>query len=92
MVDQMAVNRGLAEAMSGTGFDVDAVAFAPEHDLHAVEDEMLTNAQKARAVRRDITFADVKALMVGCLAREQQSLDQDARKRMIDMACAGMRA
>jgi hypothetical protein len=68
------------------------VAFAPEHDLLAVEGEMLTNAQKARAVRRDITYADVKALMVGCLAREQQSLDQDARKRMIDMACAGMRA
>jgi hypothetical protein len=30
--------------------------------------------------------------MVGCLAREQQSLDPDARKRMIDMACLGMRA
>jgi Transcriptional regulator SbtR-like, C-terminal domain len=82
----------LAEAMSTTGFDVDAVAFAPEHDLLAVEGEMLTNAQKARAVRRDITRADVKALMVGCVAREQQSLDQRARKRMIDMACAGMRA
>ena len=92
MVDQMALNRGLAEAMSGTGFDVNAVALAPEHDLLAVEGEMLTNAQKARAVRRDITYADVKALMVGCLAREQQSLDQDARTRMIAMACAGMRA
>ena len=29
MVEQTAVNRGMAEAMSGTGFDVDAVALAP---------------------------------------------------------------
>lgn len=92
MVEQTAMNRGLSQAMSGTGFDVDAVAFAPEHNLLTVKDELLAGAQKAGAVRSDITRADVKALMVGCLAREQQGHDPDARKRMIDVACAGMRA
>ncbi|MEU6251414.1 helix-turn-helix domain-containing protein [Streptomyces sp. NPDC047043] len=92
MVEQIAVNRGLSQAMSGSGFDVEAVAFDPEHNLLAVEDELLAGAQKAGAVRPDITRADVKALMVGCLAREQQALDPDARKRMIDMACAGLRS
>jgi len=92
MVEQMAVNRGMSEAMSGTGFDVEAVAIAPEHSLLEVEDELLRKAQRAGAVRRDITRADVKALIVGCVAREQQALDPKARRRMIDVACAGMRA
>ena len=33
-----------------------------------------------------------KALIAGCLAREQQGPDPEARKRMIDLACAGLRA
>lgn len=65
MVEQAAVNRGLAEAMSGAGFDVEAVAFRPERSLEAVESELLTRAQQAGVVRRDITRADVKALLVG---------------------------
>lgn len=92
MVEYAAVNRGMAEAMSGTGFDVDAVASAPEHSLLVVEDELLHKAQKAGAVRRDINRADVKALMVGCFAREQQAPDPEARRRMIDLACAAMRS
>ena len=61
MVEQAAVNRGLAEAMSGAGFDVEAVAFRPEHSLEAVESELLTRAQQAGVVRRDITRADESA-------------------------------
>ncbi|MEU5872177.1 helix-turn-helix domain-containing protein [Glycomyces sp. NPDC047369] len=90
MVEQISVNRGWSQAMSGSGFDVDAVAFAPEHDLLTVEDDLLAAAQQAGAVRPEITRADVKALMVGCIAREQQALDPDARKRMIDVVCAGL--
>jgi AcrR family transcriptional regulator len=92
MVEQAAVNRGLAEAISGAGFDVEAVAFRPEHSLEAVESELLTRAQQAGVVRRDITRADVKALLVGCLARERQGCDPEARQRMIDVVCTGLRA
>nr|WP_264937719.1 TetR/AcrR family transcriptional regulator [Streptomyces sp. A012304] len=46
MVEQATVNRGLAEAISGAGFDVEAVAFRPEHSLGAVEGELLTRAQQ----------------------------------------------
>ncbi|WP_128374367.1 TetR/AcrR family transcriptional regulator [Streptomyces cavernae] len=92
MVEQIAVNRGLSQAMSGSGFDVEAVAFDPERNLLTVEEGLLAGARKAGAVRPDITRADVKALMVGCLAREQHALDPQARKRMIDVACAGLRA
>jgi AcrR family transcriptional regulator len=92
MVEQAAVNRGLAEAMSGAAFYVEAVAFRPEHSLEAVESELLTRAQQAGVVRRDITRAEVKALLVGCLARERQGCDPEARQRMIDVVCTGLRA
>ncbi|MFI2635410.1 TetR/AcrR family transcriptional regulator [Streptomyces collinus] len=92
MVEHSAVNLGLSQAMSGTGFDVHSVALAPEHNLLAVEEELLVAAQKAGTVRPDVVPGDVKALMVGCLAREQQGPDPEARKRMIDLACAGLRA
>ncbi|CAM5580213.1 TetR/AcrR family transcriptional regulator [Streptomyces aurantiogriseus] len=91
-VEQSVVNRGLTEAMSGSGFDVDKVAFAPEHSLEAVESELLANAQKAGAVRPDVTRADVKALYVGCIARERAARDPDARRRLIDVVCTGLRA
>jgi hypothetical protein len=40
----------------------------------------------------EVTNADVKALIVGCLARERQRADPVARQRMIAIACAGLRA
>ncbi|MEV6588718.1 TetR/AcrR family transcriptional regulator [Streptomyces acidicola] len=92
MVEQAAVNRGLSEAISGAGFDVEAVAFHPERSLVAVESELLARAQEAGAVRSDVTRADVKALMVGCLARERQGSDPEARQRLIDVMCTGLRA
>ncbi|MEV0640935.1 helix-turn-helix domain-containing protein [Streptomyces sp. NPDC050619] len=92
MVEQAAVNRGLAEAISGAGFDVEAVAFHPKHSLDAVESELLAKAQQAGAVRRDITRADVKALLVGCVARERQGCDPEARQRLVDVVCTGLRA
>lgn len=92
MVEQAAVNRGLAEAICGAGFDVETVVFRPEHSLEAVESELLTRAQQASAVRRDITRADVKALLVGCLARERQGWDPEARQCVIGVVCTGLRA
>jgi len=92
MVELVAANRGLAQALSGDGFDVEAVVFEPEHDLRAVEDALLSAAQEAGAVRPDVSRADVKALLVGCLAREQHGADPEARRRMIDVASEGLRA
>ncbi|MFF1570869.1 hypothetical protein ACFVY1_47425 [Streptomyces sp. NPDC058293] len=45
-----------------------------------------------RGARADVVRADVKALVVGCLAREQQGPDPQARERMVDLACVGLRA
>jgi AcrR family transcriptional regulator len=91
MVEQAASNRGLAEALSGGGFNIEAAASRTEHDLEGVEAGLLTRAQEAGAVRPDVTNADVKALIVGCLARERQSTDLAARRRMVDIVRAGLR-
>jgi AcrR family transcriptional regulator len=91
MVEQAASNRGLAEALSGGGFNIEAAASRTEHDLEGVEAGLLTRAQEAGAVRPDVTNADVKALIVGCLARERQSIDLAARRRMVDIVRAGLR-
>jgi AcrR family transcriptional regulator len=92
MVEQATANRGLAEALAGDGFDIEAAAARTGHDLDGVEQDLLARAQRAGAVRPDVTRADVKALTIGCLARERLVADPAARQRMISIACAGLRA
>jgi hypothetical protein len=45
-----------------------------------------------RRHNQDVVRADVKAFIVGCLAREQQGPDPEARKCMVNLACTGLRA
>lgn len=91
MVTESATNRGLAESFAGVGFDIEAAASDTGHDAMDVLRDMLARAQKAGAVRGDVDVADVKALIVGCLAREHHA-DPTARNRMITIACRGLRA
>jgi len=89
---KLAANRGLAQALGGDGFDIEAAASRTEHDLDGVKEALLVRAQQAGAVRPDATIADVKALLVGCLARERHAGGPGSRARMIAIACAGLRA
>ncbi|MEV4618861.1 helix-turn-helix domain-containing protein [Asanoa sp. NPDC049573] len=91
MVDQAAENRGLAEALAGAGFDIEAAATRGGHDLDGAEAALLARAQQAGAVRADVTNADVKALIVGCVARERGATDPAARRRMVEIVSAGLR-
>jgi AcrR family transcriptional regulator len=91
MVGRAAANRGLAEALSGGGYDIEATAAGSEHGLEDVENELLAGAQRAGAVRPDVINADVKALVVACLVRERRPADPIARQRMIDIVSAGLR-
>jgi AcrR family transcriptional regulator len=91
MVEQGTANRGLAEALAGAGYDVEAAAENGEHSLIGVERDLLVAAQRAGAVRADATVEDVKALIVGCHARERGPGDPTARQRLIAIVCAGLR-
>ncbi|MDH2426689.1 TetR/AcrR family transcriptional regulator [Sphaerisporangium sp. TRM90804] len=91
MVAEGATDRGLADAFSGVGYDVNAVAGRGGHDVGAAIGELLTRAQEAGAVRPGTDTADVKALMAGCLAREREGADAEARHRVIAVVCDGLR-
>jgi AcrR family transcriptional regulator len=92
MVGEGAANRGLADALAGAGFDVEAAASRAEHDVMGALRDLLARAQRAGAVRGDVDVADVKALMVGCLARERPGGDARARDRMLAVVHEGLRA
>jgi hypothetical protein len=82
----------LAEALGGGGFDVESAAARTGLGLDGIEQTLLADAQQSGAVRPDVTAADVKALIVGCLGRERTGADPAARRRMISIACAGLQA
>ena len=90
MVDEGAANRALSDAFAGVGFDVEAAAHGSDHDVLGVLRELLARAQRADAVRSDVDVADLKALLVGCLARERG--DPAARARMLAIVRRGLRS
>ncbi|WP_433204623.1 TetR family transcriptional regulator [Dactylosporangium sp. CS-047395] len=92
LVTVAAEHRGLAEALAGAGFDVAAAARRSGIDLDGIEAGLLHEAQRAGQVRPDVTFADVKALVVGCVAREAGGVDLAARARMVAMMKTGLRS
>jgi AcrR family transcriptional regulator len=90
LVHAGAANRGLAEALAGAGYDLDAAAARAGYDLPGRLGDLLARAQRAGAVRDDVDYADVKALLAGCLAREGGS-DDAALDRVIAVVCEGLR-
>jgi AcrR family transcriptional regulator len=91
LVAEGAANRGLADALSGAGFDLEGAAARRGLDVAGTLRVLLTQAQQAGAVRSDIDAADVKALITGCLAREHDAADAAARDRMTSVVCQGLR-
>jgi AcrR family transcriptional regulator len=65
-----AANRGLAEALAGAGYDLDAAGARAGFDVSGRLGTMLTRAQQAGDVRPDVGYPDVKALLAACLARD----------------------
>jgi AcrR family transcriptional regulator len=90
LVHAGAANRGLAEALAGAGYDLDAAAARAGYDLPGRLGDLLARAQRAGALRDDVDYADVKALLAGCLAREGGS-DDAALDRVIAVVCEGLR-
>jgi AcrR family transcriptional regulator len=94
LVREGAANRGLAEALAGTGYDLEAAAASAGYDVTAGLRGLLSRAQKAGAVRDDVDYADVKALMTGCLSRADggSHADTAALERVTAVVCDGLRA
>jgi AcrR family transcriptional regulator len=83
-----AENRGLAEALAGAGYNLEDLSEQAGSDVSAKLRDLLDRAQRAGAVRADVGYADVKALMTGCLSRAG---DDSALDPVIDVICQGLR-
>jgi AcrR family transcriptional regulator len=84
-----AVNRGLAQALAGVGFDMEGAALRAGLDVNGTLEVLLKAAQQVGAVRDDADTADVKALMSCCLTQHHH--DAEARARIIRIASDGLR-
>jgi AcrR family transcriptional regulator len=85
-----ATDQGLVDALAGLGIDIETSAPDAEEAFLEILRELLRAAQKAGAVRRDIDVADVKAILVGCLA--MQAANPDAAERLTEVVLGGLRA
>jgi len=85
LVAEGTANKGLAEALAGAGYDLDAASAGTEYNVMGHMNELLIRAQQADAIRADVDIDDIKALITGCLASKP-----DARDRMISIARAGL--
>jgi AcrR family transcriptional regulator len=84
IVREGATHKGLAEALAGAGYNLDAVDEESGFDVRGRLRAMLAAAQAAGTVRADVTYEDVKALLEGCMSRGN---DLDA---LIDVICRGL--
>ncbi|WP_273733228.1 TetR/AcrR family transcriptional regulator [Mycolicibacterium septicum] len=85
-----AADRGLVDALAGSGIDVNTVVPEAEDEYLAVLGDLLAAGQKAGTVRRDVTVSDVKALLVGCQA--MQAYNDDVAERVTAVVFDGLRA
>jgi AcrR family transcriptional regulator len=87
LVRQGAADHAVGDALTGTGFDLQAAASTAIHDFDAAMTSLLTAAQQAGSVRDDVDTADVKALITGCIARD----DGAGQQRVVEIVCDGLR-
>ena len=98
LVAEMAVDRGLADALAGAGIDLEATVAGSGYDVTGMLSDLLARAQGAGAIRPDATLADVKALMSGCLhddptlpaADGAGGSAADVARRRVEIVCAGL--
>ncbi|CRZ16381.1 TetR/AcrR family transcriptional regulator [Mycolicibacterium neworleansense] len=84
-----AADRGLVDALAGSGIDVNTVVPEAEGEYLSVLGDLLTAGQKAGTVRGDVTVAEVKALLVGCQA--MQAYNDDVAERVTSVVFDGLR-
>jgi AcrR family transcriptional regulator len=90
LIAEGAANLGLAEALTGAGYDLDEATRRDGVDPMSALARLLARAQQAGAVRPDVDAADVKALIGGCLARAAAAPGQATLDRMVDIARQGL--
>jgi AcrR family transcriptional regulator len=86
MAREGAVNRGLAE-LTSADTRLENLGARTGVDTCGRLEELLIKAQQAGAVRSDVVYADIKALMAACMSRVQGPLEP-----LIAVVTSGLRA
>jgi AcrR family transcriptional regulator len=93
LVRQGSVKKDLIEALATTGAQYKESLGSAKKELAAALGKLLARAQRAGAVRKDATVADVFALIHGPFAvLGRQGADATARARLFGIVCDGLRA
>jgi AcrR family transcriptional regulator len=88
LADQALVKRDLPDAFAGAGADAVAAAVAGMRDALGV---LLTKAQEAGGVRRDVSVSDLIALFKGLLHAVRSDPDPEVRHRLLAVVRDGLR-
>lgn len=83
VVRQVSLNKALCDALDAS------CKTDPAHGFRDAAGELFALAQKAGAVRGDIDAADLRGLVVGCVAAERQV---PSGEHIVDVVIDGMRA
>jgi AcrR family transcriptional regulator len=89
--DEAAVKRDVSDALSGAGGDPAGLLAGLRDELNTALGALLARAQRAGAVRADISVDDLVALLKGLLATVQASDDPGLRARVRAVLCDGLR-
>ncbi len=89
VLDWGAADRGLVDALAGSGIDVDSVAPDADDAFRGLLGELLVAAQRAGTVRSDVGVPEVKALLVGCQA--MHGYDKARAARVTGVVVDGLR-
>lgn len=87
LVAEGAASQGVAEALAGAGFDLEAISTDDHYSVMGLLKQLMERAQEAGAVRRDVEVGDLKVLVGSCASRG----DEAARERMTAIVRTGLR-
>jgi len=85
-----ATDRGLTDALAGAGIKIDDAVPQFEESFLSLLGGLLSAAQDAGTVRRDVAVRDVKAIVVGCQA--MQAYTPETAGRLTEVVLDGLRA
>ncbi len=83
--------RDLVDALSGAGIDVKERLSSEKERLKAAAETLLDRAQKAGAVRGDVSLADLFGLVMGTCASAAHGDIECSQARMFSIVCDGLR-
>lgn len=84
-----ATDRGLVDALAGAGVDINCALPEAEAEFLGMIGDLLAAAQRAGAVRADVTVPEVKGLLVGLQA--MQTYNPGVAERGTELVIDGLR-